>query len=568
MKKTYILLAAAAILAAAVSCNKEQEIIIEEPAAPANVQVNITVGDPQLETKAVKTGWEDGDIIHIYLDDNATYTPDFDLTYDGSAWSASAISSAVAARLKTSSGKLHGFWEASNSCMSSWTASNDHTLNLPDNDKIGTTGVATPMLFAFQEVDYTYDGATLTATILKSNWDFYTNIQFVITGITGSYTLYCENDGGEASRNIYNISYLDFNSTYVGIYFGGYTSSNGRIRGIANTDGLAFCGQVLSNIYAGRTLTLYLVDNSTSKTYSFSKVLGTDLSADNNFNAIKIPFSKFVPVGALKGKFTVAAGKQVYFSQGNLQATTTDLGANWTWAFAAHQWDYVGNATANNTINGNGKVSANGTVDLFGWVGASNTTWTGAAQYGISNSKVTNSTDTYGNYIGDNLKSDWGNTIGTGWRTLTKDEWVYLFNTRASGSTVNGTGNARYTYATINTDYTNVNGMILFPDGITIASDEATSWGTVNGNSDWGTKCTSAQWTGLAAKGCVFLPAAGSRDGSTVDGVGTSGSYWSSSAHNNMCANRVYFKSGESLQPNNYINRSYGYSVRLVHAAE
>ena len=92
------------------------------------------------------------------------------------------------------------------------------------------------------------------------------------------------------------------------------------------------------------------------------------------------------PTGAINGKFTInASGNQVYFSQGNLQATTTDLGVNWTWAFATNQWDYIGYATANNSINGDGTVSTNGTVDLFGWVGASST-WTDAAQYGISNS--------------------------------------------------------------------------------------------------------------------------------------------------------------------------------------
>ena len=70
MKKTYMLLAAAAILAAAVSCNKEQEILIEDPANPTNIQVNITVGDMMPGTKAIKTGWANGDILHVYLDDN------------------------------------------------------------------------------------------------------------------------------------------------------------------------------------------------------------------------------------------------------------------------------------------------------------------------------------------------------------------------------------------------------------------------------------------------------------------------------------------------------------------
>lgn len=67
-------------------------------------------------------------------------------------------------------------------------------------------------------------------------------------------------------------------------------------------------------------------------------------------------------------------------------------------------------------------------------------------------------------------------------------------------ATYNGTSNARYTEATINTDATGINGMILFPDGVTIANGEATSWGNINSNSSWGTKCTSAQWTALEAK--------------------------------------------------------------------
>lgn len=272
--------------------------------------------------------------------------------------------------------------------------------------------------------------------------------------------------------------------------------------------------------------------------------------------------------GLLTGAFQInASGTQVHFAQGNLQATYD--GTSWSWGFAANQWDYIGNAAGNTSINGNGTVSANNvTVDLFGWVGASST-WTGAAQYGISNSTATNNTNGYGNVATEALKSDWGNTIGSGWRTLTSAEWTYVFNTRTSGSTVNGTANARYTHATINTDGTSVNGMILFPDGITVANSEATSWGTINVKSDWGTKCTSAQWTALAAKGCVFLPAAGYRNGTSVSNVGSNGHYWSSSpnASNVSGAYYVGFLSG-SLGPAYGSLRYRGYSVRLVRQVE
>ena len=300
-------------------------------------------------------------------------------------------------------------------------------------------------------------------------------------------------------------------------------------------------------------------------------------------NAITLPADKEVEAGKIYNisrsvavvvpSFTInAGGTKVHFAQGNLQATTTD-GSTWTWAFAEHQWDYIGNAAANTSINGDGTVSGTGTrtVDLFGWVGASNTTWTGAAMYGLTNSTTTDSASGYGNSTSDALKSDWGNTISDGytWRTLTKDEWTYVFNTRTTGGTVFGTAQARYAHATINTDGTGVNGMILFPDGVDIASTEVTTAGSVNATSEYATKCTSAQWTALAAKGCVFLPAAGRRDGSSVYSADSYGYYWSSSPYTSSAdyAYSVYFKS-DRLNPASGSSRGYGRSVRLVRQVE
>ena len=274
--------------------------------------------------------------------------------------------------------------------------------------------------------------------------------------------------------------------------------------------------------------------------------------------------------------FTVSSGgTKVAFSSGNLQATYD--GTSWTWAFAENQYDYIGNAEGNTKVSDvtpfvYGYSGSSTTVDLFGWVGASST-WTGAAQYGISNSTYTGKTNGYGNNAPEALKSDWGNTISDGytWRTLTSAEWQYIFNTRTSGGTVFGISQARYAHATINTDGTGVNGMILFPDGVDIASSEVTTAGTVNGTStsSWATKCTTAQWTALAAKGCVFLPAAGYRNGTSVNGVGSNGRYWSSSplTSNVDYAYRVSFYS-DSLYPANNGYRYSGFSVRLVRQVE
>ncbi len=248
---------------------------------------------------------------------------------------------------------------------------------------------------------------------------------------------------------------------------------------------------------------------------------------------------KLVDDSPLSGKFSVSATKQVYFSRGNLQATTSDLGESWTWSLAKNQWDYIGNTESNTSINGNGTVSVNGTVDLFGWVGASST-WEGAAKYGISKSTDIGlgTEDGYGNAADEALKSDWGNTIGTGWRTLTREEWMYLMEHHTKGwSTVNG-----------------VNGYVIRPDSDSTAI--AASY-------------TATGWAAEEDAGSVFLPATGFRQGTEVNNVGSHGNYWSSSPNTSdvRFAYRLYF-SDSNLDPQSSYSRFFGYPVRLVKDAD
>ena len=276
-----------------------------------------------------------------------------------------------------------------------------------------------------------------------------------------------------------------------------------------------------------------------------------------------IPFT--VTNCLLNSKFTVnASGSQVQFSQGNLQATTIDQGATWIWDFATRQQDYIGNTQANKDCTNYGPV------DLFGWVGASSA-FTGGAQYGISSS--TNNAD-YGIVANEALKMDWGNTIAPGYRILTTDEWDYLFNTRETGTTVIGFENARYTHAQVG----DVKGVILFPEGINIINTEANSWGAINAPSNWGTQCTTSQWEALAAKGCVFLPAAGKRFNEfyrwhdenqwyeewRLVVSSDEGYYWASmSSTGETTAYAMYMAPGQ-LNPRNSTDRYCGRSVRLV----
>ena len=279
------------------------------------------------------------------------------------------------------------------------------------------------------------------------------------------------------------------------------------------------------------------------------------------------------PAGAIAGAYSVSATQQVWFSQGNLQYQASTS----TWRFAENQWDYVGNAAGNTAPS----ATQAEWIDLFGW-GTSGfehgaTCWqpwstsTTISQYNPYNSTSTNLYDGEGTADwGYNAISNGGNQAGDisgriAWRTLTKDEWGYLFSSRQTGKTVNGTSHARYTEATINTDGISVNGIILFPDGYSgpTSSTDGITFGNINSSSAWGTKCTTAGWQALEAAGCVFLPAAGYRHQTTVINVGYDGVYWSSTYYDNYNAYRLYFFSGW-VGPHMSGNRNYGFSVRLA----
>ena len=269
--------------------------------------------------------------------------------------------------------------------------------------------------------------------------------------------------------------------------------------------------------------TSYYTKSLTDKTYEV-----------NNIYPVNWKMEKAYP-------FTVAEGKKVAFAPGNLQATYN--GSTWNWHFAANQWDCIGDATGNTKVTDSSPfISENATVDLFGWVGASST-WDGVNMYGITSSTVTSAQNGYGDAASEDLKADWGNNIGTGWRTLTKNEWTYLFNTRE----VNGGKGSGKSY-TLGQSVNGKSGIVIYPDNYD---------GGVYSGSDWST---------FEAAGCVFLPAAGSRLGAdvTMDNGGSFGRYWSAtSSSTDGSAYHVHFTSSE-LFPSADFSRATGCSVRLV----
>ncbi len=243
------------------------------------------------------------------------------------------------------------------------------------------------------------------------------------------------------------------------------------------------------------------------------------------------------PAGALNGKFTINAdGDQIAFAKGNLQATTTDLGEHWTWGFAANQWDLIGNAVANTAITGSGTVSANGTVDLFGWS-------TPTTYYGIHNSKNSDY------YSGD--FREWGENItGATWKTPSPNDWIYIISNRADAAQKQG-------QATVN----GVNGYIFLPDEWELPTGLSF---TAKPNNWTANVYDGDDWTAMENAGAVFLPKSPWRSENTVATI-TYGYYWSSDYNNYSNAMAYYFKEDASITGTG-TPRYAGICVRLVTA--
>ena len=276
----------------------------------------------------------------------------------------------------------------------------------------------------------------------------------------------------------------------------------------------------------------------------------------NAASPITVTVSSYIPVGALRGVFSVSATDKVRFSQGNLQyigsaGNGDDNNTGAYWKLAEEQWEYLGTTT--------GQFSDSKTVDrdLFGW-GTSGynhgatcyqpwCTSTDYSQYNPYNSTSTNLYDSDG-------QADWGyEAIVNGgneenyWRTLTGGEWYYVFYTRTNALSKRGRGNVN-----------GVNGMILLPDDWTLPE----GLNFTSGNSNWVNVYTEEQWAQMEYNGAVFLPVSESREGMSLSVVVGYGFYWSSSYGDNTAGSGVRFDSSTISVQSFY--RHYGFSVRLV----
>ena len=266
--------------------------------------------------------------------------------------------------------------------------------------------------------------------------------------------------------------------------------------------------------------------------------------------------------GTLPGLFTInVSGEKVVFSQGNLQYQASTN----TWRFAEHQYDYIGN------VDGNTSPSSSQTewIDYFNWgtsgynhgancyqPWSTSTSRSDYYAYGLNSKNLYDAKDD-GTMRGQadwgyNAISNGGNAENIGWRTLTKEEWAYIINSRS--------GDYRYAKGTVH----NKNGFIIFPDGFTLP--EGISITNANTSDAGYTSYSDDDWAALEKNGCVFLPATGMRNRTSVYETGSVGNYWSSSYMNNDRVYNIRFD-GSSLKIENDGDRQNGFPVRLVKAS-
>ena len=532
MKKIIAIAFAAIIAGLAISCQKEEAV--SDKADAVQYTFNITVADQvgfesDVSTKKAsaptyKSAWENGDKIFLFFKPTSgnlltdTYAT---LTYNGSSWNGAKTGTTSLGNGGTLSAvyvyKLDGSVTPAYS-DSKWTIATGNTFY---NCQTG--------------VDYTVSGSEISASLnLVAPDDF---VCFSIYDTSGD-ALTCNNVKGW--KDVVIGSEMTFsNATCTGYMTGfdniggsNYKDYYGRIVGGGTSLNGLPCN--FSVVQAGKVYERTATPSSDKRSFYMDRRATGDKKWTEA--AGKLPGLFTVGIGA-DGKAGTADDVQVRFSQGNLKYDDSK------WKFYDHQYDYL-------------KGLENSPVSLFPWgYDATKNIHLGSSECVKTHNKKGDKLvyDKASSEGGD----DWGvaycesNSIDVGtWRTLSKEEWVYLINTRTMTN-----GKARYSIPEygVTIGSTTYGGLFLYPDNY-------------NGEVVSGSMTLDA----INAAGIVFLPAAGYYEGGEVKTYETEGFYWSSSAYSEYSSYLMYFQNTGNVTPDkgndeyDDCKREKNYSVRLV----
>ena len=240
--------------------------------------------------------------------------------------------------------------------------------------------------------------------------------------------------------------------------------------------------------YTHFALTFYANGKKYSKTFpgifSVGRTTYNTIGATNPIVLNNANFVDYIP-GALNGQFNVAAAGEaphyVVFSQGNLEYLPVNQKK--MWYLADNQWDFRG-------VNQK-KCQSQYDRDLFAW-GANGyydgsgstlrgngiTIWGDESNHSANVYDYCKATElTSNNEWGYNKIVNGGNSVNSGWRTLTPTEMTNLLT--------------NYHYAMVNLQFNGKTGMIIFADGVTPVAN--------------GTTLSKTEWNTLMNEGCIFF---------------------------------------------------------------
>ena len=306
-------------------------------------------------------------------------------------------------------------------------------------------------------------------------------------------------------------------------------------------------------------------------------------------------------------QFSVSANKKVYFSRGNLKADFTSGGYAEGWSFHDTQFGEVDGPTQNldnpndkyyylhfqSGTNTNNPSAPNGIIFINHQDYGDRFTWGYFDEITLATTEYVHSEEDLSKTAA--VAKDWGCVFaetspeGGNWRTLSANEWIYLFNGATTGTSSTVRGDKRFLRVRIKNF--NINpidagyneeywGVFVFPDQY----QGSNLTGTYTFNSDTPTEIdySNADVAQMLNDGAVFLPCVGYRyDDRYYDYVCYSlgykigagiGYYWSSTHIDNTTNYSKALKfvvrgyapnstTGISIED---LPRNYGYCVRLV----
>lgn len=531
MKKIFAIVFAAFLVGIAASCQKES-VSSEQTSTPKQYTFNITVdgqagftgstlSDTKGDSPSDKSDWESGDVIFLFFKPTSgslltnTYAA---LTYDGNEWK----------------GEVKGSGSLGDAGILSavFVYKLDSTIEPTYSNDKWTIASGNVFYNCQSGVSYTVSGSEISASLnLEAPADF---IQFYVDGgVTASDLLTCDKVKG-------------WKDVAVG---GDMSISNitctGYMKGIPNT------GDASTIEYYGRLVSGSSLKNVTCK-FSVSKgstVYEHSATPTTDKKAFSMGTTSWTKASSnmLPGLFSIAEGKQVRFSNGNLYCTRSGSAGSYSYSFAfeANQYDYrcfAGGTNDKAVLNGTTTVTPSNTSGHFEW-------YPGKDDYGAFQTAENI-------YDQTTVKLDWGvaynaQHTGENWTTLSSDEVTYLLKTRK----INNKTDWGNTFMKVT--YNGVQGWIIYPDEYTgTLYDKFATFGKDEFPGD-----------------CAFLPFAGGRyaDGK-VSNAGSKLQYWTCSNGTSQ-TNAYYFEYNAAGSPA-YLNyaiistgaKASGSPVRLVTA--